>query len=151
MNPDDMTFVDNGVTAELLSRFRQIAGWSDKPLHQLQKALENSLFSVAAVYNKEVVGIGRLIGDGAMSWYLKDIIILPEYRGRGNGRAMIKYLLRHIEDASMPGTVVAVNLMAARGKEPFYEKLGFHIRPNDREGAGMQMKLLVDCTASSNT
>lgn len=137
----DITFVDNGVTAEHLSRFQQIAGWSERPLYQLQKALEKSLFSVAAVYNKEVVGIGRLIGDGVMSWYLKDIIILPEFQGRGIGRAMINYLLCQIEHDSLPGTVVAVNLMAAKGKEPFYEKLGFHQRPNDREGAGMQLKL----------
>jgi hypothetical protein len=27
--------------------------------------------------------------------------------------------------------------MAAKGKEPFYEKFGFLLRPNEKTGAGM--------------
>lgn len=35
------------------------------------------------------------------------------------------------------GMARVVGLMAAVGKEPFYQKFGFHTRPNEREGAGM--------------
>ncbi|MCR5501527.1 MAG: GNAT family N-acetyltransferase [Lachnospiraceae bacterium] len=31
----------------------------------------------------EVVGMGRLVGDGVMYWYLQEIVVLPEYQGRG--------------------------------------------------------------------
>jgi GNAT superfamily N-acetyltransferase len=141
---DGLTFIDNGVTAELLSRFRQSVHWSDKPLHQFKKALENSLFSVAAVCDGKTVGIGRLIGDGVTDWYLKDIIIHPDYQGKGIGRALMEYLLRHITDNSLPETTVTISLLAAKGKEPFYEKLGFRVRPNDHEGAGMLQYLKID-------
>lgn len=31
--------------------------------------------------------------------------------------------------------------MAAKGKEAFYGKIGFRIRPNEREGNGMMMNI----------
>jgi hypothetical protein len=37
-----------------------------------------------------------------------------------------------------------VALMSAKGKEPFYEKYGFFIRPNVRYGAGMQIRWKKD-------
>lgn len=37
-----------------------------------------------------------------------------------------------------------VNLMAAKGKEPFYKKFGFIERPNDKHGAGMIQYLKPD-------
>jgi len=32
---------------------------------------------------------------------------------------------------------ISVNLMSAKGREPFYEKFGFNVRPNENRGAGM--------------
>lgn len=150
MNPRDITFLDNGVTAEILAKFRLIAGWGTKPLLQYQKALENSLFSVTAVYNNKVIGIGRLIGDGVLDWYIKDIVIIPEYRGKGAGRALMDYLMAYINEHSMPETLISITLMASKGKEPFYEMLGFRTRPNDSEGAGMQMYRMTTCAIDKN-
>jgi len=39
---------------------------------------------------------------------------------------------------------VFVNLMSAKGRESFYEKSGFEIRPNDNLGAGMSQWLKKD-------
>lgn len=35
---------------------------------------------------------------------------------------------------------MTVVLMAAKGKEEFYRKLGFRVRPNGCEGAGMMLQ-----------
>ena len=39
---------------------------------------------------------------------------------------------------------VKMCLLAAKGKEPFYEKLGFVERPNDRLGAGMDQLFILE-------
>jgi len=39
---------------------------------------------------------------------------------------------------------VFVNLMSAKGREHFYEKFGFEIRPNDNLGAGMSQWIKKD-------
>ena len=41
-------------------------------------------------------------------------------------------------------STVTVGLMAATGKEPFYERLGFNVRPNAHQGSGMQRFLTAD-------
>ena len=72
-----------------------------------------------------MVGMGRLVGDGAMYWYLQDIIVQPEYQGQGIGRMIVNRLLEYIKENAMPGTKIEIGLTAVKGKEPFYEKFGF--------------------------
>lgn len=43
-----------------------------------------------------------------------------------------------------PGYKVKLNLNSAKGKEPFYEKFGFKIRPNEECGAGMDQWLNLE-------
>jgi hypothetical protein len=50
---------------------------------------------------------------------------------------MVERMLQYIQQNSMSGTTATVGLMAAQGKEPFYEKWDFIIRPNEKMGAGM--------------
>lgn len=39
--------------------------------------MEKSLFDVSVICDGKVIGMGRLVGDGAMYWYLQEIIVLP--------------------------------------------------------------------------
>lgn len=136
-------YLENGLTAEALAGLRDMAGWRHTEVEQAKKALKNTCFSVAAVDDGRVVGVGRLIGDGAMIWYIQDVIVAPEYRRSGVGTAIVQKLMDYVRKEAMPGTSVSVGLMAARGKEPFYEKFGFSARPNDHEGAGMMIRIKV--------
>jgi len=70
--------------------------------------------------------------------------VLPEYQGKGIGRNMVSKLLQYIKDSSIKGTSVSVFLMCAQGKEGFYEKMGFHCRPHEYEGSGMEMEIDIE-------
>lgn len=117
--------VDNVLTAEDFIHLKVATGFMNRPVEQVEKALANGLFNVVAMHKGQVIGMGRLVGDGAMYWYLQEIIVLPEYQGMGIGKSIVKRLLEHIEENIIPGTGVEVGLTAVKGKEPFYEKLGF--------------------------
>ena len=134
-------YLENGLTPEALAGLRELVGWSHTEAEQAKKALENTCFSVAAVEGGRVVGMGRLVGDGAMIWYIQDVVVLPEYRGSGVGTAIVQKLMDYVRTEAMPGTSVTIGLSAAKGKESFYEKFGFYARPNDHEGAGMMIRL----------
>lgn len=69
--------------------------------------------------------MGRLVGDGVMYWYLQEIIVLPEYQGKGIGKSIVNRLIEYIKNTAIPGTKIEIGLTAVKGKEPFYEKLGF--------------------------
>ncbi len=119
--------VDNILRAEDFIQLKAAVGMIERPLGQVEKALRNGLFHVSAICDGKTVGMGRLVGDGAMYWYLQDIIVLPEYQEKGIGKNIVNRLLKHIKSTAIPGTKIEVGLTSVKGKEPFYEKLGFSI------------------------
>ncbi len=59
-------------------------------------------------------------------------------------------LISYAEANSLPGSKASIGLIAAKGKEPFYEKMGFAKHPHDTSGAGMTRKFIApDCTADN--
>ena len=121
----DFQLVDNHLTPEDFVHLKIATGFIDRLLAQVCKALANDLFDVSIHYEGTVVGMGRLVGDGAMYWYLQDIIVQPEYQGQGIGRMIVNRLLEYIKENAMPGTKIEIGLTAVKGKEPFYEIFGF--------------------------
>lgn len=136
--------VDNALQAEVFVRLRAEVGFAEKPLEQARRALENGLFNVSALSDGTVVGMGRLVGDGAMYWYLQDILVQPDYQGKGIGKSIVNRLLDYVRHTAIPGTRVTVGLTAAKGKESFYERLGFVQKPTETSGAGMERWLEID-------
>lgn len=133
----NITYIENSLTDELLAHFRNQVGWGNTPLAQASKAIKNTPFSIVAYEADKSVGIGRLVGDGALIWYIQDLIVLPEYQNKGIGSAIMDRLIDFVSQNSVPDSITTIGLMSAKDKEMFYQKFEFRIRPNDKEGAGM--------------
>lgn len=95
-----------------------------------KKALQNGLINVSAIYNGKLVRMGRLVGDGAMYWYLQEIIILPQFQRKGIGTMIVNHLVDYARANSVIGKFTTIGGVSAKGKEPFYEKMGFEIISN---------------------
>ena len=117
--------IDNQLKAEDFIRLKVSAGFRERPAELVVRALKNNLYDVVAVTDGEVIGMGRLVGDGVMYWYLQEIVVLPEYQGRGIGTAIVNRLLDYITEHTEEGNFTSVGLTAAEGKEGFYERFGF--------------------------
>lgn len=116
---------ENRLTPEDFNRLKDAIGFRTRPINQVKKALSNDLLNVVAVSNNEIIGMGRLVGDGAMYWYLQEIVVLPEFQGKGIGTSIVNYLLKYITENTEEGTFTSVGLTAAPGKDTFYERFGF--------------------------
>ena len=81
--------------------------------------------------------MGRIVGDGAVIFYVQDLIILPEVQGQGIGGLILETLIDFVKKTGYPGTMVMLDLMCAKGRERFYKKHGFIARPTDQLGPGM--------------
>lgn len=100
--------------------------WGDGPsLEQTRLAMENTLFRVSVFDGGKIVAMARMIGDKGLDYYIKDVVVRPEYQGRGIGRMLIEELLKYINDNGVQGTEIFVELCAMPDKIPFYEKFGF--------------------------
>lgn len=75
--------------------------------------------------------MGRVIGDGGTAFYIHDIIVLPEHQNKGLGKTIMENIMSYIKSGFKQGMMVY--LMAAKGKEGFYEKFGFAQRPSDKQ------------------
>lgn len=100
--------------------------WDGAPtFEQVELGLKNTLFCVSVWDDDKVIGMARMIGDLGLDYYIKDVVVRPEYQGRGIGRMLISELLKFINDNGIPGTEIFVELCAMPDKIPFYEKFGF--------------------------
>lgn len=100
-------------------------------------ALDHTLYLIVLRDGGRPVGMARVVGDGGYVYFVCDVIVRPDYQSQGLGRSIIEQVLGWLEDQVDEGETIMVNLMSAMGKEPFYEKLGFHKRPFDNHGSGM--------------
>jgi GNAT superfamily N-acetyltransferase len=116
---------------------RHSVGWSAVEDAQAKIGIDNSFFLVVAMAQGRAVGMTRVVSDGGYFMLIVDVVVHPDYQGKGIGYEMMAQVMAHIHAYLQPGQSAMVNLMAAKGKEPFYEKFGFIERPNDKLGAGM--------------
>ena len=100
--------------------------WGQGPtLEQTKLAMEHTLFRVSVFDGDKIVAMARMNGDMGLDYYIKDVIVRPEYQGRGIGRMLIDELLKFISENGVKGTDIFVELCAMPDKIPFYEKFGF--------------------------
>lgn len=127
---EKIRLVDNILQAEDFVRLRMETGFAEVPVEHARKALQNGLINVSAIYKGGLVGMGRLVGDGAMYWYLQEVIILPEFQRNGIGTMIVNHLVDYAKANSVTGIFTTIGGVSAKGKERFYEKMGFDIIPN---------------------
>ena len=92
----EIEYRENCLSPEDFIRLRIAVGRVATPLPQAEAALRAGLYNVTAFCEGKAVGMGRLVGDGAMYWYIQDMAVLPEYQGKGIGKSIVKRLLQHI-------------------------------------------------------
>lgn len=101
---------------------RRAVGWPSPPVEECERALQGSLASVCAFDDGEIVGMGGLVGDGAMYCYAVDVVVDPRHQGRGVGRAIMERLQAI---ATLRGLGVRLDLVAAPEVASFYRGLGY--------------------------
>ena len=130
--------IKDGITVEQFNTLRAAVGWATLEDVQAQTGINNSI-SFVAYYENQAVGMARIITDGGYVIFIADVIVLPEYQGKGIGRQLMEKVMGYIGEQKKDGYKFMVSLGSATGKEGFYEKFGFRQRPNDRSGAGMSI------------
>ena len=139
-----MISYEDHITPEEYMELRRKVGWMEFPLEEAGNCVENAYMVLCVRDGEEAVGVVRLLWDGGYVAFLSDVIVDPRYQGKGIGRTLVESVIKRIKDDMKPGYKVKLTLNSARGKEPFYEKLGFKIRPNEDAGPGMDQWLTLE-------
>ena len=110
----------------------------------LELSLTNTVYSVSAYDYGTIVGYGRLIGDGAKYYYIKNIMVDPDYRNQKIGTTIMEMLMEKIKEYKEDEPDLVVSVGADPGKEKFYRKFGFKTRQELYLGPQMIYKTIVD-------
>ena len=99
---------------------------SPKTVQAATTGLANTLFAVQIVLSSSpsnVVGMGRMIGDGGCFFQIVDIAVLPAHQGKGLGKMIMKELRDWMnENVPESGTVL---LFADGRANELYKQFGF--------------------------
>lgn len=125
------------MTYEEYNELRELVGFFPLTQGQAKRGLANTTFLAVARCEGRIVGMGRILFDFGYTAYIGDIIIHPEFQRQGIGTNIVKSLINQTLKTAEPGDKIIFILGAAKGKEPFYEKMGFNKRPNEKSGCGM--------------
>lgn len=127
----------NALTPEQFLDLYTAVGWEPPCIEQVRVALKNSLATFTAYDGGRAVGMVRLLGDGGMSFYVKDFAVLPAFQSRGVGSALLERLERHITELTGKKWAVSLELISTKEAAGFYARRGFEARPCDHDGPGM--------------
>ena len=132
-----MEYIENNLTYEDYVALRTSVGWWNLGEQQTREGVGNSAYTITATDNGQAVGMGRVIGDG-LYFLIADVVVRPEYQGRGIGSQIMDKLLAYAEEQTPVGGRVSVQLLSDVGKEGFYIKKGFRQLPHEYCGSGMR-------------
>ncbi len=115
------------VDPSMLSGF--FDGWPSPPsLETHLRILRSSSHVVIALNEQRVVGFINAISDGFFAAAIPLLEVLPEYRGRGIGRELIRRMFDQLAD------FYSIDLSCDPDVQAFYEKSGL------RRGTGMMLR-----------
>lgn len=107
---------------EILQLYTQV-GWTayTENMPVLEQGYKNSLLVLAAYENGELLGIVRVVGDGATIILVQDILVYPQKQRQGIGTALLKAVLERY------AAVRQIQLVTDNTPKTvaFYRSLGF--------------------------
>lgn len=102
---------------------RTAAGLSPMSAEGAATGLPASWSSVCVRHAGELVGMGRVVGDGGLFLFVVDIAVAPAWQGRGLGRRIMQALMDDIHARAPSRTMVG--LIADGTAHELYAKFGF--------------------------
>src|SRR4030095_13723406 len=104
----------------LIEQFLKASYWAaGRPRDVIERSIAHSLcFGVYTAARQ--IGFGRVITDCAVFGYLSDVFVLPEFRGRGVGKFLVKAMLEHPDVHGLK-----LLLLRTRDAHGLYAQFGF--------------------------
>lgn len=125
MTASEYSFIERLPTPAEHRFLWEAVGWGKIDPETAASSLNHSLYGVVVEHEGEIVAMGRIVGDGALYFYIQDVAVLPDHQKHGLGKMIVQRLMAHIESRRLKSGSAFVGLFASHGKEAFYEQFGF--------------------------
>lgn len=103
---------------QVVALYRAQDWWPERTTEQVASVLDTSP-AVGAWHHDRLVGFARAVTDGHLRAYLEDVVVAPDRRGAGIGRALVAAIIDHLEPVPVTSLFCSPDLVG------FYESIGF--------------------------
>ncbi|MBE6068351.1 MAG: GNAT family N-acetyltransferase [Clostridium lundense] len=111
-------------------KLRNSIGWKILQYGKIEEGLNNSTYCVCVEDQGNIIGFGRIVGDGATVFYIQDIMVLPLYQKQKIGTLIMKKIMDYIDNNCIEGAIIG--LIAISELDRFYKGFGFAYNQNNR-------------------
>jgi GNAT superfamily N-acetyltransferase len=116
------------ISVEVVYGFLSTSYWAQgRSREVVERSIRNSIVFGAFTSGRQVA-FARVITDRAVFGYLADVFVLPEFRGRGISKALMRAVLAHPEVARLN-----MVLLRTRDAHGLYTQFGFAALPSPGE------------------
>ncbi len=109
-------------------------GWARRPIRKVKKAIQHSYLVVTMWEHRgarrRLVGFSRATSDHAFNATIWDVVIHPDFQGRGLGKELMRQLIKKLRSEDISN----VTLFADPQVVDFYKGLGFMPDPEGIKG-----------------
>lgn len=119
-------------TAKNYVSLRLRSGMGDKNLKRSQIALKNSLFTISLYDEEKLIGFGRVVGDGGITYVVSDIMVDREYQRKGYAEQIMKAIDKYLDKNTYDDSYIC--LIANQPADLLYLKHQFDYLPENKYG-----------------
>ena len=101
-----------------------------KSKENAETAIENSLFITSIYDGDKLIAMARVVGDGAISLVVTDVMVDSEYQKNGLGRVLMNEINKYLDENYDEDSYII--LLANTPYDKFYEKFNFKQFPNKK-------------------
>nr|YP_009315272.1 Hypothetical protein ycf52 [Yamadaella caenomyce]SCW23727.1 Hypothetical protein ycf52 [Yamadaella caenomyce] len=117
-----------------LEKLCDSVGWVRRPFRKVKIAIENSFLTVSLFHevndHRYLIGFARATSDHAFNATIWDVVVHPEFQGKGLGRVLMTQVIKHLRLAD----ITTITLFADPQVIAFYKHLGFITDPDGVKG-----------------
>lgn len=126
--PIEISTERDRLDVDLIHRFLSTSYWAQGRSREIVERSIRHSTCFGAYENGRQVAFGRVITDRAVFAYLADIFVVPEHRGRGISKLLVRAMLDHPDVSG-----VRIVLLRTRDAQGLYRQFGFTEIPEARE------------------
>ena len=85
------------------------------------RAWKKSIYRLGAFHDGALVGLIRCVGDGEFDLYVSDLLVKPDYRGKGIGKKLMKAAMEYFSHVD---TFALMTGLEEEQNQSFYRAMG---------------------------
>ncbi|MBN2547098.1 MAG: GNAT family N-acetyltransferase [Spirochaetes bacterium] len=107
------------ISADNIHAFLTKSYWAkNRSLETVKKSIKNSI-CYGAIYKNKLVGFARVVTDLAVVYWLCDVWVEEEHRGKGVGKKLVETIVNNENLKNLKG------ILGTNDAHGLYEKFGF--------------------------